>query len=116
YTTLFRSAIRSETSRAPRSAEAASPGRRNGETRIDDRRDARADRIGGARAGAGPARAGGESHPRRLQAGHRKVLQPGPAGRGPHQGLHEAAPAAALRALQGSALPGLAARLIEGDG
>src|SRR5271166_2883273 len=50
-------------------------------------------------------RAGG---PPSMQARHRAVLQPGPARRGPDQGLHEGTSPLAFRALQGGALPSLA--------
>jgi hypothetical protein len=53
-------------------------------------------------------RAGGTAS---LQTRHRAVLQPGPAGPRPDQGLHEGARPRALRPLQGSALSSMAATM-----
>src|SRR5205807_873398 len=50
----------------------------------------------------------GEGRPECMQTRHRAVLQSGPAWSRPGQGLHEGAHPRTFRALQGSALPGLA--------
>ena len=52
-----------------------------------------------------------KGRPAGLQARHRPVLQSGPAGRRPHQGVHEREHPGPFRPLQGSPLPGLAASL-----
>src|SRR5438552_3732682 len=62
--------------------------------------------IGGA--GAAEDGCGRKGSLANLQTRHCPVLQPGPAGPRPDQGLHEGARPRALRPLQGSALPGLA--------
>ena len=64
--------------------------------------------VGVHRHGAEPGRKGGLA---RLQTRHRSVLQPGPAGRRSHQGLHEREHAGPFRPVQGSPFPGLAASM-----